>query len=175
MWKRIRSGSKLYSCRVQFIGVGKEAWIAAVLLRWKAHLTGNHSFVKMNQSEQIPDSFEHMLEPGARVAGGQLDWCTPPNVVQHRQLAGAGSELGAKLETHPIGGHGKVACVQRGTTHQNCFQVTKITQIRLQFANKTARLWVTAVVPTPAGLYCECIVPASPHGKTRASSICWNR
>lgn len=32
--------------------------------------------------------------------------------------------LGMELETHPIRGHGKAACVQRCTTLQICFMVT---------------------------------------------------
>lgn len=35
----------------------------------------------MKQSEQIPDSFEHMLEQGAPLAGGWLEGCTPPNNI----------------------------------------------------------------------------------------------
>lgn len=75
----------------------KEAWIAALHLRWRSSLTVIQSFIKMKQSEQIANSFKSMLEQGAPWSARWLDWCTWPNVVQPWQQAGAGAELG----THP--------------------------------------------------------------------------
>lgn len=71
----------------------------------------------MKQSEQIPNSFECMLKQGAPLAGGWLDLCTPPNAVQRGQLAGARSELGAELETHPVNSS-EMLSGHTGNSHQ---------------------------------------------------------